>query len=105
MSHQKYFVFSAVIIFSLAHIPASLAEVIRVPVGEQASNQPAIDMPTKGMTKERVKSLFGEPQQEIPGKGQPPIMRWQYQDFTVYFEGNAVIHCVRNFKPVAAPGD
>lgn len=75
------------------------AEVIRVPVGEQASTQPAIDMPAKGMTKDRVKTLFGEPLEEIPGKGQPPISRWKYRDFTVYFDSNVVIHCVRNFKP------
>lgn len=80
-------------------VPGLIAEEIRIPIGEQAKDQKPIDMPNKGMSKERVKSLFGEPLEEIPAKGQPPISRWQYQEFTVYFDGNAVIHCVRNFQP------
>lgn len=80
-----------------------MAEEIRIPVGEQAKTQPAVDMPAKGMSKERVKSLFGEPLEEIPAKGKPPISRWKYQEFTVYFDNNTVIHCVRNFHPTTAP--
>ena len=75
------------------------AEDIRIPIGEQAKDQSPIDMPTKGMSKERVKSLFGEPLEDVPAKGQPPISRWKYQEFTVYFDSNTVIHCVRNFHP------
>lgn len=81
------------------HIQSSSAEEIRIPIGEQSKTQPAVDMPAKGMSKERVKSLFGEPLEEVPAKGQPPISRWKYQEFTVYFDSNTVIHCVRNFHP------
>ena len=101
MFQKKILIISVPLTILFTHIPASIAEVVRVPVGEQASAQPAVDMPTRGMTKERVRGLFGEPQEEIPGKGQPPIMRWKYQEFTVYFDGNVVLHCVRNFKPKA----
>lgn len=87
------------------HIQCAHAEEIRIPVGEQAKTQPAVDMPTKGMSKERVKSLFGEPLEEVPAKGQPPISRWKYQEFTVYFDSNTVIHCVRNFHPKAQPAE
>lgn len=86
-------------------VPISIAEEIRIPIGEQAKDQTPIDMPSKGMSKERVKNLFGEPLEEIPAKGQPPISRWKYQGFTVYFDGNAVIHCVRNFQPKANPSE
>ena len=79
----------------------TIAEEIRIPIGEQAKDQTPVDMPTKGMSKERVKTLFGEPLEEIPAKGQPPISRWKYQKFTVYFDSDAVIHCVRNFQPKA----
>jgi hypothetical protein len=84
-------------------INSAIAEEIRIPVGEQGKTEPVIDMPAKGMSKERVKSLFGEPLEEIPAKGQPPIARWKYQEFTVYFDSNTVIHCVRNFHPTAQP--
>lgn len=84
-------------------IPTSTAEEIHIPIGEQAKDQTPVDMPTKGMSKERVKALFGEPLEEFAAKGQPPISRLRYQEFTVYFDSNAVIHCVRNFKPKADP--
>ena len=89
----------------ILHIPTSVAEGIRIPIGDQAKNQSPVDMPSKGMSKERVKTLFGEPIEEIPAKGEPPISRWQYQDFTVYFDSDAVIHCVRNFQPKANPSE
>lgn len=80
-------------------IAGAIAEEIRIPIGKQANTQPAVDMPAKGMNKERVKSLFGAPLEEVPAKGQPPISRWRYEEFTVYFDSNTVIHCVRNFQP------
>lgn len=93
----------ASLLAAVTHINCSIAEEIRIPIGEQAKTQPAIDMPTKGMSKERVKSLFGEPLEEVPAKGQPPISRWRYQEFTVYFDSNTVIHCVRAFQPKVSP--
>ena len=84
-------------------VQTSTAEEIRIPVGEQAKDQVPVDMPSKGMSKERVRNLFGEPLEEIPPKGNPPISRWKYQEFTVYFDSNAVIHCVRNFHSKASP--
>jgi hypothetical protein len=86
-------------------VQTSTAEDIRIPVGEQAKDQTPVDIPTKGMSKERVKNLFGEPLEEIAAKGQPPISRWKYQEFTVYFDNNTVIHCVRNFQPKANPSE
>jgi hypothetical protein len=86
-------------------VQTSTAEDIRIPIGEQAKNQTPVDMPTKSMSKEQVQALFGEPLEEIAAKGQPPISRWKYQEFTVYFDSNAVIHCVRNFQPKANPAD
>lgn len=83
--------------------PTLAAEEIRIPVGEQAKDQVPVDMPNKGMSKEQVRNLFGEPLEEIPAKGNPPISRWKYQEFTVYFDSNSVIHCVRNFHPKASP--
>lgn len=101
---RKYlFIFLTSLLATATQINCSIAEEIRIPIGEQAKAQPAIDMPTKGMSKERVRSLFGEPLEEVPAKGQPPISRWRYQEFTVYFDNNTVIHCVRNFQPTASP--
>jgi hypothetical protein len=106
MKQQTFLnLFLALLLGATLQAEYSIAEEIRIPIGEQAKDQSPIDMPTKGMSKERVKSLFGEPLEDIPAKGQPPISRWKYQEFTVYFDGNAVIHCVRNFHPKEKPAE
>ena len=50
--------------------------------------------PTNGMTMAQVEARFGPPQKKDPAVGQPPITRWVYAKFTVYFEKNLVIHAV-----------
>jgi hypothetical protein len=41
-----------------------------------------------------VRARFGEPEKELPWVGEPPITRWVYADFTVYFENEYVINTV-----------
>ncbi len=79
--------------------PLSQAEVIQVPVGQQASELQSIKRPTTGMTKARVKEEFGEALKENPAKGTPPISSWEYADFMVYFEHDHVIHSVLKHRP------
>jgi hypothetical protein len=50
--------------------------------------------PTRGMTMDQVTSKFGAPSDKTPAVGKPPISRWQYPGFMVYFEGDHVIHSV-----------
>jgi hypothetical protein len=45
---------------------------------------------------DKVKEVFGEPQKRTPAVGEPPITRWIYKDFTVYFEYDRVIHAVKH---------
>jgi hypothetical protein len=99
IKHKLRHILLASLLGVTVHAQISTADVVRIPVGEQANNQTSIDMPIKGMSKEQVKALFGEPLEEFIARGQPPITRWKYQEFTVYFDGNSVIHCVRNFQP------
>ena len=54
--------------------------------------------PQKGMSKAQVRKKFGEPVQTYPAVGQPPITRWKFADFTVYFEHNHVVHAVNNSR-------
>lgn len=48
-------------------------------------------MPTNNMTQDKVRDSFGEPQSEQPAVGEPPITRWRYADYIVYFEWDRVI--------------
>ena len=53
-------------------------------------------LPGKGMTKDSVEERFGSPADKIEAVGEPPISRWLYGSFTVYFEYDHVIHAVNN---------
>jgi hypothetical protein len=50
--------------------------------------------PTRGMTQARVEANFGAPQARISPVGDPPITRWEYGTFVVFFEYDKVIHSV-----------
>jgi len=59
-----------------------------------AVKQSDVPTPTRGMTMEQVSRKFGAPSTKIPAVGNPPISRWQYPGFVVYFESDYVIHSV-----------
>jgi len=51
--------------------------------------------PRRGMSMETVQSRFGDPVAKNAAVGDPPITRWEYPEFVVYFEYSRVIHAVR----------
>ena len=53
-----------------------------------------VTRPTRGMTMEQVSTKFGTPVTKVPAVGKPPISRWEYPGFIVYFEADHVIHSV-----------
>jgi hypothetical protein len=50
--------------------------------------------PARGMSMDQVATKFGAPVAKVPAVGKPPISRWEYPGFVVYFEANHVIHSV-----------
>jgi len=50
--------------------------------------------PSRGMTAASVESRFGAPNAKEAAVGEPPISRWEYKDFVVFFEYDRVIHAV-----------
>jgi len=69
------------------------AETIAVDNGI-AVKQSDVPTPTRGMTMDQVAGKFGSPATKVPAVGQPPISRWEYPGFVVYFERDHVIHSV-----------
>ena len=53
-----------------------------------------IAAPSRGMTMTEVTHKFGAPVSKVPAVGNPPISRWDYPGFVVYFERDHVIHSV-----------
>ena len=76
------------------------AETVYVPIGQQASHMQEIERPEQGMTKVQVEEKFGQPRDWRRAVGDPPISSWIYNDFTVYFEYEHVIHSVLTHQPI-----
>ena len=69
------------------------AETIAVENGI-AVKEADVPTPSRGMTMDQVTTKFGAPSSKVPAVGNPPISRWQYPGFVVYFEHEHVIHSV-----------
>jgi len=52
--------------------------------------------PARGMSMSAVEQAYGTPANRRAAVGEPPISRWEYAGFTVYFEHQYVIHSVIN---------
>jgi hypothetical protein len=71
----------------------ALAETIIV--NDQVTvRQSNIARPTRGMRMTQVEHKFGEPATRHPAVGRPPITRWDYPEFSVFFERDIVLHSV-----------
>ena len=67
------------------------AETLSVPTDDPAA---AAESPKRGSTMSAVQSRYGEPVTRHAAVGQPPITRWDYAQFAVYFENDRVLHAV-----------
>ena len=70
------------------------AETITVPISSQAQELQSIERPTRGASKQQVEQKFGKPLNLTDPVGEPPISRWEYENFNVFFEYEHVIHSV-----------
>ena len=57
------------------------------------------DLPRRGASMAQVEARYGAPQQKFApvgggGPRTPPITRWQYETFSVYFENSHVVGAV-----------
>jgi len=63
---------------------------------ESTPSEFSVQLPGRGMTMENVQNRFGEALSKEAAVGTPPISKWVYKSFTVYFESEFVIHSVVN---------
>ena len=88
----------ALMVFACA-IGTSQADVLTMPEtppAQKAARGMYMDLPARGLSMAQVERDFGVPKQKLAPVGEPPITRWIYDDYTVYFEYNYVIHAVLN---------
>ncbi len=77
----------------LAGTSAALAETLVVD-DQVTLRDSAVERPKRGSTMADVEKHFGAPAEKHATVGQPPITRWDYAGFAVFFEHDRVIHAV-----------
>lgn len=92
----------AALLCGCAAASAALAETIVVDDQVQL-RESQIDRPKRGSTMGDVEKRFGAPATRHPTVGQPPITRWDYNGFAVFFEHDRVIHAVATGSEPTAP--
>lgn len=79
----------------LLFTPSAPADTLALPPETPAAEQgQSITLPGRGMSMISVEERFGQPRTKYDEVGDPPITRWVYSDFTVYFEYQYVINAV-----------
>ena len=75
--------------------PAGAAVAETLVVNDQVQmRETAVERPHRGATMKAVEDKFGQPSERHATVGQPPITRWDYPHFSVFFEKDRVIHAV-----------
>jgi hypothetical protein len=92
MSHRTLLI-SAVLAAGASLAGLAQADIVAVDSGIAVRESDGV-APARGMTMSQVASKFGDPVSKVPAIGNPPISRWEYPGFVVYFERDHVIHSV-----------
>jgi hypothetical protein len=79
------------LLLALSAATPALAETLSTDTGNPAATG---GQPNRGSTMAAVQGRFGEPTQRHATIGNPPITRWDYPQFSVYFEHDRVLHAV-----------
>lgn len=92
MSYRTLLI-SAVLAAGASLAGLAQADIVAVDSGIAVKESDGV-APPRGMTMSQVASKFGSPVTKVPAVGNPPISRWEYPGFVVYFERDHVIHSV-----------
>ncbi len=90
---------------SVAGLPAR-ADELSIPAATADSEQaaPTVVLPQRGTAQATVVKQYGQPTKRYPAVGgaspvQPPITRWDYPGFSVFFENAHVVDAVVPGRP------
>jgi len=94
-------IFSAIVYQAV--VPAVLsADVLLIEEVRQAEN---MDVPPNGMARADVRARYGDPEKVNAAVGDPPITRWDYGSWSVYFEYDLVLFTVIHKDAMPKSGD
>ncbi|MDH4457180.1 MAG: hypothetical protein QE272_00610 [Nevskia sp.] len=85
------------LLLTASMLPAARADVLNLPAPATATASAAL--PIRGESQRTVLSRYGEPAKRHAAVGggsaaQPPITRWDYAGFSVFFENTHVVDAV-----------
>jgi len=81
------------LLYGLGASGAAKAETILIDDQVQV-RESAVEKPKRGVTMTQVEAKFGAPVTRHNAVGAPPITRWDYPGFSVFFEHDRVIDSV-----------
>ncbi len=88
----QFFPLALTALLSFAPVASVQADTMNMrSIGDVPANA---QLPQRASTMDQVKMQFGDPMDTKPAVGDPPITRWEYANFTVFFEYNRVIESV-----------
>ena len=70
------------------------ADEVTMPAAAEPAASVPVSTPSRGITMHKVESEYGSPSERHAAIGSPPITRWDYPGFSVFFERDHVIHSV-----------
>jgi hypothetical protein len=82
----------AIALAALAAFNTSLqADVLLI---EEVRTAEGMNLPANGLSQADVRARFGDPERSYAAVGDPPITRWDYAGWSVYFEYDKVLSAV-----------
>ncbi len=90
---MRIFISSILALFLAVSTLQVNAQVVKTP-GSSAQVVVNSTMPHRGLSKLQVETRFGQPASKEGPVGTPAIYRWNYNNYSVFFENNIVIHSV-----------
>ena len=89
---KQFVALVSVAVAGLACTPAVAAQ--NLEMANPPAGSTGLSLPVRGMSMTKVEGSFGAPAERFAAVGQPPISRWVYPSFIVYFEYDHVVHTV-----------
>lgn len=82
------------IVFTVLLMMAAVAASADVLLIDEVRQVEQMSLPQNGLSKADVESRYGTPAEKRAAVGDPPISRWDYADYSVYFEYDLVLYTV-----------
>ncbi|MGD9843180.1 MAG: hypothetical protein AB7F79_06840 [Steroidobacteraceae bacterium] len=80
--------------FATLACASAWSEEVNLPANTSSEAPVAVTTPARGVSMSQVEARFGAPTQRNGAIGNPPITRWDYPNFSVFFEYQYVVHSV-----------